>query len=122
MHHSFNYQREELWSMKYWSLNKNLILIFSILALMSCSGDSGFVDFQLNLNTPEVQGRQVTVNGGVMAQVERIQWEWGDGQIDRHHFFPASHSYAAPGTYEIKVTVFDNRNRHATRSVSVEIK
>jgi len=108
--------------MKYWSLNKNLILIFFILALMSCGGDSGFVDFQLNLNTPEVQGRQVTVNGGVMAQVERIQWEWGDGQIDQHHFFPASHSYAAPGTYEIKVTVFDNRNRHATRSVTVEIK
>ncbi len=89
---------------------------------MSCGSDSGFVDFQLNLSTPEVQGRQVTVNGGVIAQVERIQWEWGDGQIDQHHFFPASHTYEAPGTYEIKVTVFDNRNRHATRSVTVEIK
>jgi len=57
-----------------------------------------------------------------MAQVERIQWEWGDGQIEKHRFFPASHTYATPGKYEIKVTAFDNQNRYATRSVTVEIK
>jgi PKD repeat protein len=92
------------------------------LLFAGCGGDSGFVDFQLTLNTPEVKGKQVTVNGGVMAQVERIQWEWGDGQIEKHRFFPASHTYATPGKYEIKVTAFDNQNRYATRSVTVEIK
>jgi PKD repeat protein len=109
--------------MRYETLRSKLtfIILFSLL-FAGCGGDSGFVDFQLNLNTPEVQGKKVTINGGVMAQVERIQWEWGDGQIDKHRFFPASHTYATPGKYEIKVTAFDNQNRYATRSVTVEIK
>ncbi len=109
--------------MRYRTVHSKLILIilFSLL-FAGCGGDSGFVDFQLNLNTAEVQGKKVTLNGGVMAQVERIQWEWGDGQIDKHRFFPANHTYATPGKYEIKVTAFDNQNRYATRSVTVEIK
>ena len=109
--------------MRYTTVCSNLTLIMLIILLFAgCGGDSGLVDFQLNLNKPEVQGKKVTLNGGVMAQVERIQWEWGDGQIDKHRFFPASHTYAAPGKYEIKVTAFDNQNRYATRSVTVEIK
>jgi PKD repeat protein len=109
--------------MRYATLRSNLtFIILCSLLFAGCGGDSGFVDFQLTLNTPEVKGKQVTVNGGVMAQVEKIQWEWGDGQIDKHRFFPASHTYATPGKYEIKVTAFDNQNRYATRSVTVEIK
>ena len=88
----------------------------------ACSSDSGPVDFQLNLNTPEIQGRQVTVNGGVVAPVERIQWEWGDGQTEKHHYFSASHTYTNPGRYEIRVTVFDGKNHSAAKSVSVDIR
>ena len=87
-----------------------------------CTDDSGFIDFQLSLNNPEVQGKQVTVNGGVVAPIERIQWEWGDGAADKHHFFPASHTYDKPGRYEIKVTAFDSKNHSASKSVSVDIK
>jgi PKD repeat protein len=109
--------------MRYATLCSNLTFIILIILLFAgCGGDSGFVDFQLNLNKADVQGKKVTVNGGVMAQVERIQWEWGDGQMEKHRFFPASHTYAAPGKYEIKVTAFDNQNRYASRSVTVEIK
>ncbi len=101
-----------------------IIMLFVVLGGLyaGCSGEGEFADFQLSLNNPEIQGKQVTVNGGVVAPIERIQWEWGDGQVDTHHFFPASHSYAKPGRYEIKVTVFDNKNRSASKSVSVDIK
>ena len=90
-----------------------------------CTGDRekyDVTDFRLNLNTPEVEGREVTVNGGVAVPIEQIQWDWGDGQIDEHHFFPASHTYNKPGHYVIKVTVFDKKNRMASKSVTVEIR
>ena len=104
-----------------------MVIVCIVLALFSagCTGDRerhNVTDFQLNLNNPEVEGLEVTVNGGVAVPIERIQWDWGDGQIDEHHFFPASHTYDKPGPYEIKVTVFDSKNRTAKKSVSVEIK
>lgn len=60
----------------------------------------------LNLNTPEVQSRKVTINGGVAAPIASIQWDWGDGNLEKHHVFPASHTYATPGQYEVKVTAY----------------
>ncbi len=84
--------------------------------------DSGAIDFRLNLSNPEVQGREVNVNGGVAVPVERIQWEWGDGQMERHRFFPVTHTYAQPGKYQIIVTVFDDKERTASQSITVEIK
>ncbi len=84
--------------------------------------DSGAIDFRLSLSNPEVQGREVNVNGGVAVSVERIQWEWGDGQMEKHHFFPATHTYAEPGKYQIIVTAFDEKKRTASQSVNVEIK
>lgn len=88
-----------------------------------CSGDrkSDVTDFQLNLNNPEVDEREVSVNGGVAAPVDRIQWDWGDGQIDSHRFFPANHTYKDPGQYNITVTVFNNKGETATKSVTVVI-
>jgi len=104
------------------------MMIVCIVLALSCGGCTGdrerddVIDFQLNLNSPEVEGREVTVNGGVAVPIERIQWDWGNGKIDQHQFFPASHVYDKPGLYEIKVTVFDSKNRTAQKSVSVEIK
>ena len=99
-------------------LSTVLILFFFY---SGCSGDSAFVDFQFNLNPPEIKGREVTVNGGVVTPVERIQWDWGDGQFEKHHFFPFSHTYKNPGRYEIKITVFDSKNQSTTRTVTVDI-
>jgi len=104
-----------------------MMVVCIVLALFSagCTGDretNDVINFQLNLNNPEVEGREVTVNGGVAVPIERIQWDWGDGQIDKHHYFPATHTYNKPGRYQVKVTVFDTKNRTATKSVSVEIR
>ena len=79
-------------------------------------------EIRLNLSVPETYDREVLVNGGVAVPVERIQWEWGDGRMDRHHFFPASHIYTKPGLYQITVTVFTRDGRSDTKSVDVEIK
>ena len=89
-----------------------------------CTGDKGkndVIDLRLNLSTPDIFEREVVVNGGIMAPVERIQWDWGDGQIEKHHFFPHSHTYNKPGRYQITVTAFDSKNRSATQSVTVDI-
>ncbi len=104
-----------------------IVFICTALCFVSsgCTGDQKTNDtnfFSLNLNKPEVNGREVILNGGVAAPVERIEWDWGDGQIVKHHFFPASHTYKNPGRYEIKVRVFDRRNRTSEKSVAVEIK
>lgn len=109
-------------------MQKRLVMLFCIVLVIltaGCPGDQGksdVIDFRLNLSNPEVEEREVTVNGGVAVPIERIQWEWGDGQIDKHHFFPASHTYNKPGGYEIKVTVFDSKNQTVTKSVTVEIR
>jgi hypothetical protein len=97
-------------------------VLLAVLLYAGCTGESGFVDFQFNLNQPQIKGREVTINGGVVMPVERIQWEWGDGQMEKHHFFPFSHTYKNPGTYEIRITVFDSKNQSATRTVTVDIK
>ena len=76
---------------------------------------------RLNLNQPAVEGRKVVINGGVETPVERIQWNWGDGKVVKHHFFPASHIYNKAGQYQISVTVFDSKDRTSTKSVTVKI-
>jgi hypothetical protein len=104
-----------------------VVIVCILLGLFyaGCTGDretNDVIDFRLNLNNPEIEGREVTVNGGVAVPIEQIQWDWGDGQIDEHHFFPASHTFNKPGSYEIKVIVFDSKKRTATKSVTVEIR
>jgi hypothetical protein len=106
---------------KIFSALKLSIVLILFLLCSGCTGDSGLVDFQFSLNPAQVKGREVTINGGVVAPVERIQWEWGDGQMEKHHFFPFSHTYKNPGRYEIKVTVFDSKNQNETRTVTVDI-
>lgn len=101
-----------------------VLAAFLLLATIcaGCYSQEQATDFQLHLSIPEIQGKTVSVNGGVAAPVERIQWEWGDGQKDRHHFFPASHTYAGPGTYQITVTVFGGGGTSATATTQVAIK
>lgn len=91
-----------------------------LIVIGGCSGKNSPPDFQLNLSVPQVEGLTVTVNGGVVAPVVRIQWDWGDGSIDNHLYFPATHTYARPGRYTITVTVFDEKNYSASKSISIE--
>jgi hypothetical protein len=110
-------------------LSRYCLVMLCIVISVFCAGcksdkktATGAIDFRLNLSNPEVQGREVNVNGGVAVPVERIQWEWGDGQIERHRFFPSEHTYAQPGKYKIIVTAFDSKGLTASQSVTVEIK
>ncbi len=77
---------------------------------------------ELNVNTPEIFDLEVSVNGGITAPVTRIQWDWGDGTIDRHAYFPASHLYKKSGTYTITVTVFTAANRSLSKAVTVTVQ
>jgi hypothetical protein len=97
---------------------------YAALFFPGCSGSQRSDEsyFQLNLNRPEISGRTVVVNGGVVAQVERIEWNWGDGHTLKHHFFPASHTYTSPGTYEIMVKAVGRKGRTCAESIKVEIK
>jgi len=50
-----------------------------------------------------------------------VTWTWGDGQSSSTSSFPASHTYASPGTYSISATAHQSDNRTASASSSVTI-
>ena len=68
---------------------------------------------------PEVLGCRVWINGVVTSscgdEVERINWEWGDGR-DNDSWFPARHKYAAPGIYDVTVTALTFAGNTATET------
>jgi len=102
-----------------------LALVMGVLTPVGCTKEkntSNICDVNLNLNAPELQERNVMINGGVTAPVKRIEWNWGDGKVDKHLYFPAHHTYGAPGQYEIKVTVFSAKGCTEEKSVAVIIK
>ena len=124
-HMSF-YNRAENIQSKARDCFRGLSLLAICLLIVSfaggCSGEAQAPKLQFNLSAPVIKDKAVSLNGAVTVPVERIQWEWGDGQTDKHHFFPADHSYNNPGKYQITVTIFDKNNTSASKSVSVEIK
>jgi len=79
-------------------------------------------DLNLNLSIPELKANNVTLNGGVVAPVNRIQWDWGDGSVEAHRFFPANHTYSKPGHYKITVSAFSAKGCSEGKSVFVDIK
>jgi hypothetical protein len=100
-----------------------LAICLLVVLFAGCSSDEVKApNLKFNLSVPEITEKIVSLNGGASVPLKRIQWEWGDGQTDKHHFFPASHNYNNPGRYQITVTVFDNDNNTASKSVSIEIK
>ncbi len=70
----------------------------------------------------EIQGRKVTVNGVVVAPVKRIQWNWGDGVVDSHHWFPATHEYEHEGDYLIEVQTVDEKGRVSTNQTRISVR
>jgi len=75
---------------------------------------------RLTLFSPEVTGLNVTINGVVVAPVERIEWDWGDGQKSVS-WFAATHTYLHYGTYTVKVTTYDKKGRATIKELDVTL-
>jgi len=77
----------------------------------------------LTLNTPEINGLTIRVNGVTLpgtsgTTITRIQWDWGDGYSE-DHWFPASHTYSRPGTYDVAVTAHQSDGLSTTKSAKI---
>ena len=73
--------------------------------------------------TPEVSGLDAIINGVVTspgAVITKINWDWGDGSSN-DSWFPAEHTYDAPGSYEVRVTAFDDSGRSKSVNVNVAV-
>lgn len=79
-------------------------------------------DLKLELFAPELKANTVSINGVVQAPVNRIQWDWGDGNVDKHLFFPAKHTYSNPGRYKITVTAFSASKCSEEKTIFVDVK
>jgi PKD repeat protein len=55
------------------------------------------------------------------ARIDRIHWDWGDGRSENRGF-PATHTYARDGTYEIRVTSYQSDGLSTTRSDTVSVQ
>ena len=78
---------------------------------------------RLTVFPPDVDGLRVFFNGVVTTDtgvITRIHWDWGDGS-NHDKWFPASHTYATPGSYQITVTAFDEAGGSSTTTVSTPL-
>lgn len=79
----------------------------------------------LRISTPTVSGYEVTINGVVLygpgcPDIERVHWDWGDGQ-ENDDWFPGQHTYTSPGVYLVTVTAYDRENNTATETTQVSV-
>ncbi len=70
--------------------------------------------------------RTVRINGAVVPQADcpkigQIHWTWGDGRAS-YSWFPAEHTYAAPGRYLIVVTARDLEGHEARRETTITVQ
>jgi PKD repeat protein len=66
-------------------------------------------------NTPvsfDASGSMPSASPG--ARITHYKWDWGDTQIDDTPSAIDSHSYSAPGTYTVRLTVVDSAYGHST--------
>lgn len=99
-----------------------LILIFILPGCTKEQTTGEKCDLKLEVFTPEQKANTVSINGIVNAPVNRIQWDWGDGNVDKHLFFPGKHTYGNLGRYKITVTAFSANRCSEEKSISVDIK
>jgi eukaryotic-like serine/threonine-protein kinase len=80
----------------------------------------------LTLFDPQIDGLKVTVNGITKpgynnASIHRIQFNWGDGNIE-YSWFPATHTYEKEGEYAITVTTYQSDGLTTTSTTTVTLK
>ena len=78
----------------------------------------------LTVFAPQVDGCEVTINGVVTSPcndpVQRVNWDWDDG-TSNDSSFPATHTYAQSGTYEVTVTAYTAAGYTATETKTVTV-
>jgi hypothetical protein len=77
------------------------------------------------LMQPFAYGGCVSINGAMNpttpgATLGPASWSWGDGSTTTS-WFPATHTYAAPGTYLVQVTATDSNGLKGTTSTTVNV-
>ena len=77
--------------------------------------------------SPSLTGQTVTISGSARitdpgAKLSSITWQWGDGTTSTSKGLPASHTYAALGTYTVSAVATDNYGSSATSQVEVVIQ
>jgi DNA integrity scanning protein DisA with diadenylate cyclase activity len=80
----------------------------------------------LLVNTPDIHGLTVTVNGiaasgSSATTISSLVWDWGDGNPQESHNFPIAHSYEVPGHYLINVTAYQSDGQDVTRDLGVNV-
>lgn len=93
--------------------------------LTNHSSVAGATPPTISLETPTVKGMTVRINGITLpttrtASIVDITWKWGDDTISRS-WFPASHTYAAAGTYKVIATATDSDGLSVSASTTVHI-
>jgi PKD repeat protein len=79
----------------------------------------------VTFKTPVINGLTVSVDGGAIPStsglnITRINWSWGDGTYE-DHWFPATHTYAASGTYKVNVTAYQSDGQNVTSSLTITV-
>ncbi len=102
----------------------NKIFLLTVTALLSVGFSSmafaNDCEFNIGVNCPPsddtqsfIDGRNVQLNGGygvvsgTCPLAAYFNWDWGDS-TSNNSFFPAAHTYSAPGNYTVTVTAFDD--------------
>jgi PKD repeat protein len=70
-------------------------------------------------HTIQADGNASTAVGS--ATIARYDWSWGDGNSDANAASIANHTYAAAGTYTVKLTVTDSLGRVGISTASVTV-
>ena len=81
-------------------------------------------EIEMVVHEPEVNGFDVSINGVVTVEgttITSINWQWGDGSAN-DSWFPAEHTYDAPGSYQVVVTAFDGLYRFNIIEVMVVVE
>jgi hypothetical protein len=101
--------------------NSNLDVASTQITTSNCEA-TGVGAPWVELYQANVTGLTVTIDGYAVAGiVSNVTWSWGDGQTSLG-YFPQSHTYAKPGTYEVNITLFDCTGGGKTASASQVVK
>lgn len=105
------------------------VLLVLVLAVAGCNSERGVneppsVGFDFSPQTPSA-GTMVTFTAEATdpdpnGTVESFEWEFGDGAAADGR--TTTHTYEEPGSYEVTVTVTDNRGATDDAQKTVEVQ